>query len=528
MERILISFFMLCILIGAGSFAAWSPITEDLTNWQNARFAHARDATSFKFGAAADPHYIVYPPGVGGWKKTNWEWARHYCGFGVICGDMQFGDDITIDSDIPKYSLTSEGDYPWDDMLMPPGPRPNIPKVLCMGNHEVDGAQTKKMWTDLYHPGAVQSSSWGSDPDDDAVYFSFNYGNWHFICLDHWRASTIPVSQYKGGKLDDAEVEWLIADLHAHRGRTTAMFMHPPIEGNAEWQMSTEERNRLGSIVARFPDVQWMFFGHIHSYRKQKWGEVNAIVTSFFSGAGIVTVTPGEVYWSRFHDGATGFYCWDAYGGYSAGACGNEAVRDDAFTSAGSLPSPYTLPDKPTPGAPGGLSKNSSTDSSLTLQWTAATNADYYVIHRDGDSVGVSLFLNFTDHGLSASTSYNYEVFARNISDKTSASAAGGNFSTAGTTVLSSGYPVNNEVPFIRVSPNPANTKTTVRVTNAALNGSQAKMSVYDLTGRLVFSNIFSNDLSMVWNTTHHGSGIYTVIVKTNEQTLKTRISIIR
>ncbi|MFK4083901.1 cellulose binding domain-containing protein [Kribbella sp. NPDC020789] len=69
---------------------------------------------------------------------------------------------------------------------------------------------------------------------------------------------------------------------------------------------------------------------------------------------------------------------------------------------------PVTLP-----GAPGGLS-GTSTASTVSLSWSAASGAASYNIYRNGSKVGTSSGTAYTDSGLTASTSYSYQVSGQN------------------------------------------------------------------------------------------------------------------
>ncbi|TDD44178.1 chitinase [Kribbella antibiotica] len=69
---------------------------------------------------------------------------------------------------------------------------------------------------------------------------------------------------------------------------------------------------------------------------------------------------------------------------------------------------PVTLP-----GAPSGLS-GTSTASTVSLSWSAASGAASYNIYRNGAKVGTSTGTAYTDSGLTASTSYSYQVSGQN------------------------------------------------------------------------------------------------------------------
>ncbi|MEV5961754.1 cellulose binding domain-containing protein [Kribbella sp. NPDC051952] len=65
------------------------------------------------------------------------------------------------------------------------------------------------------------------------------------------------------------------------------------------------------------------------------------------------------------------------------------------------------------PGAPTGLSGTPSS-SSVSLNWSAASGATSYNVYRNGSKVGSPTGTSYTDSGLSANTTYSYQVSASN------------------------------------------------------------------------------------------------------------------
>jgi hypothetical protein len=65
------------------------------------------------------------------------------------------------------------------------------------------------------------------------------------------------------------------------------------------------------------------------------------------------------------------------------------------------------------PGAPTGLSGTSSA-SSVSLTWSAASGATSYNVYRNGTKVGSPTGTSYTDSGLAADTTYSYQVSASN------------------------------------------------------------------------------------------------------------------
>jgi chitinase len=133
--------------------------------------------------------------------------------------------------------------------------------------------------------------------------------------------------------------------------------------------------------------------------------------TSFTTGAGVTSV---QIY----------LHGWYAQGTYYA--------DDVSLTGPGGT---VTVPSAPT-----GLAVTGTTSSSVSLSWTGSTGATGYNVYRGGTKVGSATGTTYTDSGLTASTSYSYQVTATN-----SAGESGKSSSVTGTTT--SGNPTVPPVP---------------------------------------------------------------------------------
>lgn len=101
---------------------------------------------------------------------------------------------------------------------------------------------------------------------------------------------------------------------------------------------------------------------------------------------------------------------------------GRRAVR---VTLACALVAAFAGPGPPSPlvrdappSAPRSLSGTAVSDTQVDLTWQPPSSAlllSHYVIYRDGASVGTTTSTSFTDPGLQASTTYQYEVSAVDI-----------------------------------------------------------------------------------------------------------------
>jgi Icc protein len=94
---------------------------------------------------------------------------------------------------------------------------------------------------------------------------SFILGNWQILCLD----SVKPDSIWGEGKLSYAELQWLKHTLSSSTGNVLIALHHHPItfgEGNLSWlnQIYLENSGEFLALIAEFPQVRGIIFGHIH------------------------------------------------------------------------------------------------------------------------------------------------------------------------------------------------------------------------------------------------------------------------
>lgn len=83
-------------------------------------------------------------------------------------------------------------------------------------------------------------------------------------------------------------------------------------------------------------------------------------------------------------------------------------------------------PDTTAPTGPASLSASAASTSQINLSWPAATDnvgVTSYVVTRNGSQVYAGTNLSFSDTGLTASTSYNYKVVAKDAAGNTSTGA---------------------------------------------------------------------------------------------------------
>jgi 3',5'-cyclic AMP phosphodiesterase CpdA len=126
-----------------------------------------------------------------------------------------------------------------------------VPYHLTPGNHDISDARSESVYV----------------KDFGAPYYSFNYGNSHFVVIDNSRWDS-------SGALPADEMTWIDRDLAANRGaRWTFVLMHRSY-WNKAWRAGKHER-----LHDRFKQygVDYVFSGHDHYYCSLTWDSVNYI-----------------------------------------------------------------------------------------------------------------------------------------------------------------------------------------------------------------------------------------------------------
>ncbi|MFD9225185.1 chitinase [Streptomyces sp. NPDC060064] len=180
--------------------------------------------------------------------------------------------------------------------------------------------------------------------------------------------------------------------------------------------------------------------------------------TTFTTGSGTTSVT---VY-------THGWYGQAAYYADDVSVFGPDA-------GGGGDPSPTV------PAAPGGLAAGSVTSSSVALSWNAVSNATGYNLYRNGTKVQSVTGASATATGLSASTSYQFQVTATNAAGESAKSAA-----VTGTTSATGGGGGGGSVPKHAVTgywQNFNNGATVQKISDVPANYDIIAVSFADATG---------------------------------------------
>ena len=174
----------------------------------------------------------------------------------------------------------------------------NVPSYLALGNREVNAPA----WYD-----------YASTPEPEHEnYYSFDYGNVHFVILDSLPFAHIhqsgfwPKPGYPGSrsalKGAEAQMKWLEKDLKSADAKWTFVFFHHPVYISAD-EGGTQEslKQRVVPILEKF-DVDIVFTGHWHFYERthpMKDGKIDQeegilYVTTGGAGGGLERPSPAK------------------------------------------------------------------------------------------------------------------------------------------------------------------------------------------------------------------------------------------
>jgi acid phosphatase type 7 len=148
-----------------------------------------------------------------------------------------------------------------------------IPFSATLGNHEFDEDPINQQKTRDVHLLKVTSpptnGEAGGIASNNKAYYSFDYGNTHFICLDSYGMDE---GKFRIYDTDGPQYQWFIKDLSANKSMWTIVFFHHPPYTKRAHDSDIEEELRLirQTLVPVFDKykVDLVLNGHSHIYER--------------------------------------------------------------------------------------------------------------------------------------------------------------------------------------------------------------------------------------------------------------------
>lgn len=183
---------------------------------------------------------------------------------------LQLGDNA--------YNSGTDGEFQKGVFNIYPTMLSKTPFWSCLGNHETDGASvnsTAYPYFDIYSlPMAGESGGVASGTEH---YYSFDYGNIHFIALDSMISSRAVDNPATAGINEDGPMAaWLRTDLASTTATWIICFFHHPTysKGSHDSDSSTDSGGRMVQMRQNFlpileaGGVDLVLSGHSHSYER--------------------------------------------------------------------------------------------------------------------------------------------------------------------------------------------------------------------------------------------------------------------
>ena len=231
----------------------------------NTKYFYEVGTASAWFPAATNTYFVTSPPpgtsqptrlwviGDSGTKDANAANVRN--AYRTVARNRKA--DLWLMLGDNAYQSGTDAEYQDAVFDMYPDVLRNTAVWPTIGNHETTVSPYLSIFT-LPQQGEVGGIASGTER-----YYSFDYGNIHFICLDSWssdRSSNAPMCEWLRTDLEATTQDWLIAFWH-----------HPPYtkgshDSDTEAELVAMRRNALPILESYGVDL--VLCGHSHCYER--------------------------------------------------------------------------------------------------------------------------------------------------------------------------------------------------------------------------------------------------------------------
>jgi chitodextrinase len=285
-------------------------------------------------------------------------------------------------------------------------------------------------------------------------YYSFDVGSWHLIALNSNCESG-------GCEAGSAQEQWLRSDLAANpRTCTLAYWHHPRFSSghdgnNLFMQAIWQDLYNAGVDVA--------LVGHSHDYERfapqDASGNLSPTrgIREFVVGTGgafwtgLSTAKPNSEVRQNTTFGVLELTLHPTSYGWQFVPEAGKTFSDSgsqACSGAGSPPA-----DSQPPSAPTNLTATASSSTRVDLRWASSTDnvgVTGYEIYRGGALLATTSGTSYTDNGVSAASTYNYQVKARDAAGNRSAFSNSATVTTPGSSLV---FPAQADVRVEEANP---------------------------------------------------------------------------
>lgn len=244
---------------------------------------------SIRVAHMTDPHIQPERNGIGGWAAC----LHHAQSLQDKPELILTGGDHIMDAYDQKFDRASEL---WKLFAKTTRNENSLPIHYCLGNHDLWG------WNKSRSGTRGDEAGWGTGMALDTLemakpYHSFDRGGWHFVVLDSVRHDTDDVNGYVGG-LDDAQFDWLKADLAASKDKHTLFVTHIPILSVSVLDCKVDKGGdmkiaggllytdwmRMRGLLDDNPQVKCVLSGHMHRLDRVEFRGITHLCNGAVSG----------------------------------------------------------------------------------------------------------------------------------------------------------------------------------------------------------------------------------------------------
>lgn len=346
------------------------------------------------------------------------------------------------------YNSGTDSEYQAAVFNMYPEILRQTPVWATLGNHDGASADSSSQSGPYYNIFTFpRNGEVGGVPSGTEAYYSFDYGNIHFIVLDSYETSR---------STSGAMMAWLQTDLQTVTSDWIVAFWHHPPYTKGSHNSDTESnlidmRQNFLPVLESY-GIDLVLTGHSHSYERSKFIDGHYGSSSTFNssheiegGSGRPNETGAYVKdGNQAHSGVV--YAVNGASGKTSGGSLNHPAMYTSLNQLGSMVldfndqtlnvkyisntgaviDSFTITKNMTspslPNAPTNLTANAVSSSAINLSWTDnANNETGFDIERSLNgtnwnqiaTTGINT-TSYSDSGLTANTAYYYRVRSRN------------------------------------------------------------------------------------------------------------------